>query len=155
MKRDYKLFLFCIGGCVLLGMLSGLFTRSALVDWYPTLYKPPGTPPSWVFPLVWTLLYAMMGAALALIIRSRSPNSKLAVQLFVAQFAANLSWSFFFFYLRSPLLGLIDLSLLWLLLAATLWGFARVSKTAFFLLIPYFLWVIYAWRLNFLIFCKL
>ncbi|MDZ7338566.1 MAG: tryptophan-rich sensory protein, partial [candidate division KSB1 bacterium] len=89
------------GVCLLAGIVGGVFTRSAVQNWYPTLAKPVFTPPSWLFGPVWTVLYVLMGIAIAMIWH-KSPGSNAATALFLVQLVFNVLWSLFFFGLRSP-----------------------------------------------------
>lgn len=135
-----------IVACVAVGGLGGFATAQSVVEWYPTLNKPSWTPPSWLFGPVWTLLYLMMAVAAWLV--WRAGNSKGALILFWAQLALNLAWSFLFFGARSPTLGLIDIILLWIAIAATIFAFALHNRVAAFLLVPYLAWVSFATALN-------
>jgi len=134
----------------LAGVLGGVFTASSVHSWYPTLEKPWFTPPDAVFPVVWTALYLLMGVALYLVWREGPgrPRVRAGLVAFALQLALNVLWSFCFFGLRSPLLGLADILLLLLALFWTFLAFARVSRPAAALLSPYLLWVCFAALLN-------
>lgn len=137
----------CLGG----GMLSGLLMGNAWEKWYIFLDKPSFLPRAYVFPIVWPILYIMMGIALGLVWHAKKPEKKTAMSLFFLQLLFNFAWSFLFFFLRSPLLGLIDLSLLWVSLILTIGAFWGLSRLSGILLIPYFAWVSFAWIINFAI----
>lgn len=137
----------CLGG----GMVSGLFTGDSIDKWYVFLDRPSFTPRAYVFPIVWTILYTLMGISFALAWHSPRPRKARALGLFFLQLFFNFAWTFLFFYMRSPFLGLIDLSLLLIILFLTIGAFGMRSRTAAILLIPYFAWVIYAWLINFYI----
>jgi len=138
------------------GLVGSLATASSVATWYPALDKPSWTPPDWLFGPVWTLLYMMMGVAAWLVWRgAASGRARLPLLLFALQLLLNACWSLLFFGLRSPGLALIEIVLLWLAIAATLWAFARVRAWAALLLAPYLAWVTFAaalnleiWRLN-------
>jgi tryptophan-rich sensory protein len=118
-------------------------------DWYAQLAKPPWTPPSWLFPPVWTILYAMMGVAAWLVGSQKGfAQAPLALSLFMLQLLLNGLWSWFFFGLQNITLGLVDIVLLWLALLATLIAFWRQCPLAGWLLGPYLVWVSYATSLN-------
>jgi len=136
--------------CIIMGSLGSLFTITGPASWYASLAKPFFTPPDWVFGPVWITLFTLMGIALYLVWESgmEKPEVKKAVIVFGAQFVLNVLWSFLFFGLRSPLLGLADIILLWVLIAATIVFFYRVRKGASYLLIPYLAWVSLAMALN-------
>lgn len=137
--------------CELVGLVAGFFTASSVNSWYTTLEKPPITPPNWVFAPVWTLLYALMGVALAFI-WAAPPNSigrVWALRWFWIQLALNFAWSAVFFGWRAPGLGYAVICLLWLAIAALLWTASKTARPTLWLLLPYFLWVTYASALNF------
>ncbi|MCE5318904.1 MAG: tryptophan-rich sensory protein, partial [Parachlamydia sp.] len=123
----------------------------SLHTWYPLLRKPSFTPPNWLFPVAWTILYVMMGWAWASVVSQEIPkaNKLMLSAIFGLQLLLNFLWSFFFFYLQSPLLALIDLSLLWVALGFTILVFCSYSRLAAALLVPYWAWVSFAWMLNF------
>lgn len=136
---------------VFLGYLAGQITQTSVATWYPTLNKPVFTPPNWVFPVVWGLLYFMMGVAAGLVwnrIEIDEDDTKKGLRFFAIQFALNLGWSFLFFYLRNPLLAFIEIIILWLMIYETHAQFKKVSKIAAWLFIPYLAWVSYAMVLN-------
>jgi benzodiazapine receptor len=136
--------------------IGGLFTSSGLGDWYDSLRKPPWTPPDAVFGPVWTVLYAAMGVAAWLVWRRAGwRGARVALGLFGVQLVLNAAWSGLFFGLRRPDLAAIEIVVLWVAILATILAFARVSRTAAGLMVPYLLWVTFAsalnlaiWRLN-------
>jgi len=136
--------------CIIVGSIGSLVTMTGPGSWYDSLQKPFFTPPGWVFAPVWITLFTLMGIALYLVWESGTERSevKAALVLFGFQFALNVLWSFLFFGLRSPILGLIDIILLWVLIAATIRAFYSVKKSAAYLLIPYIAWVTLASALN-------
>lgn len=149
MKNTAKL-LISIIGCELVGILGTPFTTAAIPTWYLTLNKPFFAPPNWLFGPAWTLLYFLMGISFYLIWKKNIKNKKIktAKKLFLAQLFLNFIWSPIFFGLRSPLLGLITIIILWALIIATIYKFYPLSKWAAYLLIPYLLWVTFATTLN-------
>jgi tryptophan-rich sensory protein len=117
--------------------------------WYAGLAKPPGLPPPWVFPVVWTALYVMMAIAAALIfITVDSPARTASLVLYVAQLGANAAWSWLFFGRRAVLGALLDLLLLIVLVALTTWVFFPLNFWAGLLLVPYLVWLFIALYLN-------
>lgn len=128
--------------CELAGVLGSLFTAPAIKTWYALLAKPSFSPPNWLFGPAWVLLYALMGTAIALV----WPKLR---KLFSVHLIVNALWSVSFFGLKNPLLGLINIVILWALILALLLKFYRLSKTSFWLFVPYFLWVSFATALNF------
>lgn len=149
MKNSAK-FLISVIGCELVGILGTPFTAAAIPTWYATLNKPFFAPPNWLFGPAWTLLYFLMGISFYLIWKqnSKSKEAKTAKKFFLAQLFLNFIWSPIFFGLRSPLLGLIIIIILWAFIIATIRKFYPLSKWAAYLLIPYLLWVIFATSLN-------
>jgi tryptophan-rich sensory protein len=139
-----------IGLCLAVGVLGAIATQSAVATWYPTLVKPSWTPPSWVFPPVWTALYILMAFAAWLVWKSdtRFAGVRVAMILFFIQLALNALWSPLFFGLRSPGLALIDMALLVATLALTVWAFLTVRLSAGLLMLPYLAWLLFAAALN-------
>ena len=136
--------------CQLAGLLGSLFTTPAIPTWYQTLNKPFFTPPNWIFSPVWTSLFILMGISLFFVWRRTDhPKFKIAFIFFFVQLILNVLWPVAFFGLKSPLLGLIDIVLLWIAILLTIQNFLKVSKMAGFLLLPYLLWVGFAALLNF------
>jgi len=124
-------------------------TQTSVTTWYPTLTTPGFTPPDWLFAPVWTVLYALMGVAAALVWRSgEGAPVRQALWLFGIQLVLNGGWSFAFFWARSPALGLLVIGLLWVAVAWTTERFFRIRTAAGGLLVPYLLWVTYAAALT-------
>lgn len=137
-------------GCELVGLLGTPFTASAIPNWYVTLNKPFFAPPNWIFGPVWTLLYFLMGVSFYLIWKQgwNKKKVKIAGKYFFAQSALNFIWSPIFFGLRSPELGLIVIIAMWVFIVLTMKKFYKLSKPAFYMLVPYLLWVSFATLLN-------
>jgi tryptophan-rich sensory protein len=115
-------------------------------EWYENLRKPSWTPPKWAFPVVWTILYVMIGYA-GWLIWSLSGWS-LAMALWTVQIVANALWSYFFFGLRRMDIALIDVSVLWLSVASFILAAWSVAPLASALFVPYLAWVTAAAMLN-------
>lgn len=140
-----------IVGTEAVGLLGAVWTSSSVQTWYPTLEKPPFRPPNWVFGPVWTTLYAMMGVAMYTVSEKKEVEPSLvrtAKILWGIQLALNLMWSYLFFGRRSPLAGMIEIILLWFAIVLTIVAFAKVSRNAALLMVPYLLWVSFASVLN-------
>ena len=136
--------------CQLAGFLGSLFTAPAIPTWYKTLDKPFFSPPNWIFSPVWISLFILMGISLFMVWRKQEqPRFKVALIFFFVQLIFNILWSAAFFGLRSPLLGLIDIVLLWVAILLTIQHCLRVSRMAGRLLLPYIVWVSFAVVLNF------
>lgn len=143
----------CVLACELVGVAGSFFTAPAIPGWYAGLAKPFFNPPSWIFAPVWTLLFALMGGAIYLVLQRGWKNGRVkrAAEFFGIQFFLNLLWSALFFGLKSPQSAFIEIIGLWLAIAVTISAFWRLSKTAALLMLPYFLWVTFAAVLNFAI----
>ncbi|NTV66270.1 MAG: tryptophan-rich sensory protein [Chlorobaculum sp.] len=151
-KRILTLVL-CIGLCLAVGFAGSTFTPKPGSWYYTTLVKPSWNPPNWLFPPVWTILFIMMGTALAKVLGAGWEKSevKAGAALFAVQLMLNLGWSASFFGMQSPMKALVVIALLWIFIVLTMVAFARVSKPASLLLAPYLAWVSFASFLNFTI----
>lgn len=139
-----------IGICFGAAAIGSWFTAGSVKSWYPTLLKPAGTPPAWVFGPVWSMLYLLMGTAAWLVWQQRpAVPVTIPLALFFIQLALNAAWSFVFFGLRQPGPALIEITVLVAAIAATMTYFAQVSRPAAWLMTPYAAWVLYATFLNF------
>lgn len=138
---------------VLTGTVSGLFSRPDTV-WFQSINKPDWQPPEWVFGPVWTTLYILMGVALYLVWFSNSNRAakRTAVTLWGIQLVLNFFWSFIFFRLQRIDLAVVEIVVLWVFIVLTIFAFARISKTAAWLLVPYISWVSFATILTFTIY---
>lgn len=135
---------------LLLGTLSGRLAGSAENNpWFAALVKPEAYPPGVTFGIVWTILYVMMGIALALVLNARGAKGRwLAVALFVAQLLANLAWSpvFFRYHEIERAFWLIVVILVHAVLTTI--AFGRIRRLAGWLLVPYLAWLSFAAVLN-------
>lgn len=138
----------CIVFPLAVGGISAMLTMSSM-EVYSGLNKPPLSPPAIVFPIVWTILFILMGIASYLIWVSDSQNKAIALSLYFVQLAVNFFWTLIFFNMQNYLFAFIWLIALWLLILFTIIAFNKINKTASALLIPYFLWVTFAGYLNF------
>lgn len=139
----YVVFAIFLGACFAAGSTGGLFPPG---EWYQKLRKPWWTPPNWLFPVAWTILYLCMAAAGARV--AMSPGNGLAMALWALQIALNGLWTPVFFGLRRMKLGLQVLGALWLSVAATLVALWQVDAVAGLLFVPYLAWVSVAGALN-------
>ncbi len=153
MKIKWKLLIFSVVLPLLVGGVSALLTRDSMQS-FEQIQKPPLSPPGWLFPVVWTVLFILMGIASYLVLTADVPMSdkKLPLIFYAVQLAVNFFWSIFFFNYELYLFSFIWLVLLWALILTTIIFFYRISKPAALLLIPYFLWVSFAGYLNFAIY---
>lgn len=137
----------------LAGIIGSVFTTPSIAGWYADIVKPTLNPPAWVFGPVWTTLFALMGIATFLVWKKGLDRKdvKIALSIFAAQLILNTLWSIIFFGLHSPGGALIEIVFLWLFILATIIAFAKISRPAAWLLLPYIIWVSFAMYLNFAI----
>lgn len=135
---------------LIVGGLAALLTRDAMVQ-YGNFNKPPFFPPGWLFPVVWTVLYLVMGFASWLVIREKTEPKKTrhAIAIYVIQLIVNFFWSLIFFGAQSYLFAFIWLVCLWGLVIICGLMFYRIRKAAGILMIPYAIWLTFAGVLNF------
>ena len=136
----------------LAGFLGAIFTTPNIASWYSTLNKPWFVPPNWLFAPAWTTLFILMGLSFFLIWEKGGEQFKKAYRVFGAQLGLNILWSVFFFGLQNPLLGFIEIIILWILIAFNIMVFYRIDKRAGYLLVPYIAWVTFAAALNLWVF---
>ena len=127
---------------------ASVFTSSSVGSWYKALEKPFWNPPNSAFPIVWTILYTMIGIAFWKILCTPKAYTFKVFAAFFVQMLLNFTWSLAFFYLQNPALGLITILALLLAICWNIRVFNEHSKLAVKLLVPYFLWVFYASTLN-------
>lgn len=142
--------LVCIPACLLLGFLSGQLAQSGPGnEWFDSLAKPGIYPPAATFGIVWSILYALMGLALALVGSAWGARGRgLAIAAFVVQFLVNLAWSPVFFGAHRISGGLMVIAVLDVLVIVTTALFWRVRPVAGMLMIPYLAWILFATVLN-------
>lgn len=146
---DWKLLIWAIVLCQLAGVIGTIFTMEAIPTWYADLVKPSFNPPNWVFGPVWTILYTLMGVSLYGIWKANPSLGKgFAEKLFYTQLILNSAWSIIFFGIKSPLLALFEIAVLWVIILLTILAANRISSYAGKVLIPYILWVSFATLLN-------
>lgn len=128
------------------GGLASLLARNNFV----IENQPPLSPPAWVFAVVWTILYILMGIASYVILESDAkPQDKTnALTLYALQLIFNFFWTIIFFNLRQYIFAFVWILALWALIIATILKFRAISKTAAYLLLPYIIWVTFAAYLN-------
>jgi tryptophan-rich sensory protein len=136
--------------CEAAGAVGSVFTAPAIPTWYASLNKPWFTPPGWFIGAAWIVLYFLMGVSLYLVCKKGFSKYKVkeATALFALQLALNVSWSFAFFGMKSPLNGLVVIIALWAAVYVTMKSFKKIDKTAGRLMLPYIAWVTFAALLN-------
>lgn len=132
---------------LLTGGLSALLGMSG-ISRYHMLQKPPLSPPGFLFPVVWTILFILMGISSAWIYCSNDRNKRDALRIYAIQLAVNFFWTIFFFRLQFRLFSFFWILLLIALVTAMIRKFRRIYPPAGFLQIPYLLWLIFAAYLN-------
>lgn len=130
------------------GALVGFLTQRDS-SFYDGLSQPPFAPPSWLFPVAWSLLYAAMAVAMWLVLRAQGRDRFILLGLYIAQLAVNLVWPILFFTCQALGLAFFWLLLLWMMVLIMLVQFFRQSQAAGWLIVPYQLWLTFAAALNF------
>lgn len=146
-KINLKLLIFSIALPLLVGGVSSLLT-SKHMDIYKDIILPPLAPPSVLFPIVWSILYILMGVSYYRVYNSKG-NNLIALNLYTLQLFFNFCWSLIFFNARWFLTSFIWLVILWILILVMIYEFKRLDKISAILQIPYLVWVTFAGYLNF------
>lgn len=148
MRIQWKKLVVCIVIPLAVGGVAALLTMNSMKT-FASLNQPLLSPPAWLFPVVWTILYTLMGIASYLVATSdKTYRARSALTFYGIQLAFNFLWSIVFFNLEAYWVAFVWLVLLWGLILITTVLFYRISKTAGYLLIPYLLWVTFAGYLN-------
>lgn len=140
----------CVPLILLLGFASGQLVASGSQNgWYRMLQQPPVGPPEWAFPVVWSILYVLLGLALAIVLSARGARGRgVAIGLFVVQMVLNLVWSPLFFGAHQVTTALFVVVALFFAALATTFAFGRIRPLAAWLLVPYLAWLVVASALN-------
>ena len=155
-NRNWKPYVFWILLAEAVGALSGWLSREGMEAFSQSTVQPPLSPPMILFPIVWTLLYALMGIGAARIwMTPESPARSRGLNLFIAQLIVNFFWSLIFFNLQAYGFAFLWLVLLWLLVLWLIVTFYKTDRLAAWLQIPYLIWLTFAayltagvWILN-------
>ena len=152
MKIDKRLLVVCIAISVLTGVIAGILTGGGMES-FEMINKPLLSPPAWLFPVVWTILYVLMGISSYLVLNAGKPQEQTgdALRIYIVQLAVNFLWPFLFFGLEWYLFAFVWLVLLWILVLVMIIMFKDISKMAAYLNIPYLIWLTFAGYLNFAI----
>ena len=149
-KTNWKTYAVFVALTEIVGALSGFLTRKGTKVYQATVRQPPLSPPGVVFPVVWSILFALMGIGAARIWRAPpSEERTTSLRLFFAQLGFNFFWSIIFFNLQAFGVALLWLATLWVLIVMMIASFRKVDRLAAILQIPYLLWVSFAAYLNF------
>lgn len=152
MKINISLLVKCIAIPLIVGALSAFLSGGGM-EAFTLLNKPPLAPPAWLFPVVWTILYTLMGVSSYLVLTSNADKEEIqnALKIYALQLLVNFLWPTFFFNFQWYLFAFFWLILLWGLVLLMIWRFKDISKVAAYLNIPYILWLTFAAYLNFAI----
>lgn len=150
MKINISLLIKCIAIPLIVGALSAFLSGGGM-ETFALLDKPSLAPPAWLFPVVWTILYTLMGVSSYLVLTSNADKEEIqnALKIYALQLLANFLWPTFFFNFQWYLFAFFWLILLWGLVLLMIWRFKDISKVAAYLNIPYILWLTFAAYLNF------
>ncbi len=143
----------CIALPLIVGWVSSLITQGSM-EVFETINKPYLSPPGWVFLVVWTILYILMGIASYIVLTSSQSQYKIkmALAVYLIQLVFNFIWPIIFFNAQNYILAFICIVVLWVLILITTVLFCNISKTAGKLMIPYLIWVTFAGYLNYSIY---
>lgn len=148
-RKPWKIYAFWILLTEAVGALSGFLTREGTELYRAAVQKPPLSPPAIVFPIVWVLLYALMGVGAARIAMTEpSPKRTAALRIYGIQLFFNFAWSILFFNWQTYLFALLWLVALWVLILSMIARFEKLDALAARLQIPYAVWVAFAGYLN-------
>ena len=148
-KGTWKTYLLWIVLTEAVGGLSALLTRKGMEIYNETVIKPVLSPPMILFPIVWVILYALMGIAVARTqLKGKSTLQERCLLIYIIQLAFNFCWSIFFFNLQAFGFAFLWLMVLWGLIIWMVLAFKKVDKAAAWLIVPYLLWVTFAAYLN-------
>lgn len=152
MKINWKLLIACAAIPLAAGFLSSFLTRGGM-EVFSSIRKPPLSPPAWLFPVVWTILYTLMGISSYLVLTSDGIRDEVmnALSVYAYQLLVNILWPIFFFNFQWFFFSFIWLVLLVFLVVTMIREFHRLSKSAAYLNIPYLVWLLLAGYLNFTI----
>ena len=141
--------------CIILNLLAtlalaglGVLLSGSYGDLYTRLEKPPLAPPSWLFPVAWSILYVLMGVAAGLVCRADHPGRTRALRLYYVQLVVNILWPVIFFRFELLSVALVWLAVLLVLVLITWRRFREIDRIAGWLLAPYLVWCLFAFYLN-------
>ena len=149
MRHGFKFF-YSLFSVMLTAYVCSVFTDIGIKQWYGEIEKPPLTPPNIIFPVFWSILYVLIIVSTYIVLREAdSYNRKKANNIFIIQLFLQILWSFVFFAQGHLGLGLAIMLLLDITVFKMITLYAKVNKTASYMLYPYYWWLIFATFLNF------
>ena len=147
--KTWKTYALAIAATEAVGVLGGMLTRQAVERYTQTVLKPPLSPPPIVFPIAWSILYALMAIGAARVyLKPESEDRTQALRLYLVQLGFNFLWSFIFFSFQAYAVAFIWLAILFALIVMMAMSFYQLDRPAGLLQIPYLLWVFFAGYLN-------
>lgn len=146
MKIKWKTLIFCIALPIFVGVLASLISRDSMAM-FDMIINPKLSPPSWIFPIVWTILYILMGFSSYLVLTSQK-NINSAIKFYLLQLIFNFFWTIWFFNFQLYWFSFLWILVLWGLILITILKFYQISKIAAYLMLPYLIWVTFAGYLN-------
>lgn len=147
LKRNWKGLLISIFIALVIGMMAAYLIYPQ-VNLYLKLRKPPMAPSIFVFPLVWTILYILMGISSYMVYMVHSYSSKEAMKVYFLQLFVNFLWPIVFFKYRMDFLALLVLVLLWMFVVVMIITFHQINRKSAYLQFPYMIWITFALYLN-------
>lgn len=152
MWQKIKPYVISIAIALAVGGLSAVFT-SGNMNMYDTLNRPPLSPPMWLFPVVWSILFVLMGVSSAMVyVKKDETDVSGALKVYSLQLIVNFFWSIIFFNMRAYLFAVVWLALLWILILIMIISFRKIKPLAGYLQIPYLVWVSFALYLTIMIY---
>lgn len=150
MKRNIGTIAVSLAIPLAVGGIAAYITKDGMMM-FEYIEKPPLSPPQWLFPIAWTLLYILMGIASYLVYKAHKPNTqkRRALLIYSVQLAMNFVWPIIFFNTENLLLALIWIAVMLILVLLTTVSFFKTDKRAGVLLLPYVLWTAFATYLNY------
>lgn len=148
--KDKSTLTICILIPIAVGTLSALLSGNMFL--YSTIHKPAAAPPGFLFPIVWLILYLLMGISSYLIYESDSPHKTRALRIYAAQLFFNFFWSIIFFRFQQYLFAFVWLLIMLLLILLMIAKFHKIKPVSAYLQIPYLFWCLFAAYLNFMIY---
>ena len=150
MHFNFLVLIACVLICEAAGT-TGLFTQFTSSSWYKSLRKSSLRPPGVFFEWAWVGVYALMGCALYLVWRmpAETHGRTMALIIFAVQLVLSALWPILFFRMRHPFISFVELLVLWMFVLGTVVSFSYITLTAFFLLAPVMVWILFESYLNF------
>lgn len=151
-KINWKILIISLVLSFLVAFIGSLFTApNTDTEWYNSI-RPAITPPNWVFPVVWNILFFLIALSLyfAWANAKNKKQTKFVLTAFITNFALNILWSIFYFGMKNPSLAFIEIIVLWISILLIVIFTFKISKTASYLMWPYLIWVGFASVLNYL-----